>query len=539
MRKDLVENIQPGVAQNMAENTLALLRYLSSEGSPIPNLTTYTRPTTVFFSYLGHFFIYSFETAKSLYSFLFMLSNILIHTTYKKNSSDKSLYAGLARGILAVLAGIAGTLLVPNVVAFLLSYVFGKGLSWFANEYSAVVLYGPPALLGALISQVLVGPTNERNIWGALLLLQAGVTYLLQAQGIGSAAIFFLSATPILFALFVNPVLSGSTNKISLGTYALGQAFPLFGGVLLLVPVIEVFVPLTGRMGGDAPADNLIATIVSAIGALSLPLVIPFAHRFGQRALRRGVTYMSVVTVVVTAVFMMRVPFDDMHQKRLFILHVENVTTHEQSLQIASADPAPGFNHFANRILDDFVRPRFVASEAAELTPLVMDDSNSGWDSLYPFSAFLTAHKVSLPTDPAYVSPWTKPGTGFSILALNDVKDLKAVIAFDAYVLKWNLDDIPPEEHARHRIKEASFHGKDTWTIDLVLKLDTGNPEGSLLVNFVGIQEKAMWPGKQAVKAEGGVAMQIFEQLDAWIERTSKGTVDTMLGGCVGGVVTV
>ncbi|KAG6808689.1 putative endoplasmic reticulum metallopeptidase 1, partial [Arthromyces matolae] len=31
MRKDLVENIQAGVAQNMAENVLALLHYLSEE----------------------------------------------------------------------------------------------------------------------------------------------------------------------------------------------------------------------------------------------------------------------------------------------------------------------------------------------------------------------------------------------------------------------------------------------------------------------------------------------------------------------------
>lgn len=34
---------------------------------------------------------------------------------------------------------------------------------------------------------------------------------------------------------------------------------------------------------------------------------------------------MSIVTVVMMAVFSMKNPFDDMHQKRLFVLHLENV----------------------------------------------------------------------------------------------------------------------------------------------------------------------------------------------------------------------
>jgi hypothetical protein len=116
------------------------------------------------------------------------------------------------------------------------------------------------------------------------------------------------------------------------------------------------------------------------------------------------------------------------------------------------------------------------------------------------------------------------------------------VIAFDAHVLKWNLDDNPPKEYVRHHVKEASFYGKDTWNLDLVLKLDEdgdGDGKGALQINFIGIQEKGMWPGKKAVKAEGGVAMRLFEELDEWMERRTAGTVNTLLLGCVGGVVGV
>ena len=133
----------------MAENTLALLRYLSAEGSPVPTLTTYTRPTTVFYSYLGQFFIYSFTTAKIIYTALFLASIFFVTSTYKNPAPDDTVWSGQAKGAIAVVAGLVGTLLVPNVVAFLMRYVLHKGMSWFANEYSAIVLYAPAALLGA------------------------------------------------------------------------------------------------------------------------------------------------------------------------------------------------------------------------------------------------------------------------------------------------------------------------------------------------------------------------------------------------------
>ena len=80
-----------------------------------------------------------------------------------------------------------------------------------------------------------------------------------------------------------------------------------------------------GRVGAQVPADNMIASLVSGLGAQSLPLVLPLAHRFGRRALLRGVLLLSMTTFVLMGVFAMRTPFDEMHQKRLFVLHLENV----------------------------------------------------------------------------------------------------------------------------------------------------------------------------------------------------------------------
>ena len=82
----------------------------------------------------------------------------------------------------------------------------------------------------------------------------------------------------------------------------------------------------TGRIGADAPADNIVATIIASLGGLAFPLVLPFAHRFGRRRLLRGIIVFSIIMTGLIGFFATMEPFDQMHQKRLFILHSENVS---------------------------------------------------------------------------------------------------------------------------------------------------------------------------------------------------------------------
>ena len=69
----------------------------------------------------------------------------------------------------------------------------------------------------------------------------------MQVAGIGSAAIFFLSAVALFVALIINSLLVGNSKIISLWTYAIGQISPLLTGSMLIVGVVEVFVPLVCR----------------------------------------------------------------------------------------------------------------------------------------------------------------------------------------------------------------------------------------------------------------------------------------------------
>ncbi|KII83063.1 hypothetical protein PLICRDRAFT_180757 [Plicaturopsis crispa FD-325 SS-3] len=555
MRKDLVENIQPGVAQHMGENTLALLEHLSSAASPLPELTAgYSRPTTVFFSHLGWFFVYSFATARILYSALLAATLVFVYLSYAdpapalKKGVGRGVWSAQVRGAGAIVLGVLGAIVLPNVQAAVMQRVLGKGMSWFSSEVSTIVLYGPTALAGALASQLLVSRLPEHVLLTSLLLLQAGASAAIQLVGYGSAAMFFLTAAPLLASLVLDTLIRRKGQTVTLWAYALGSLTPLLTGAQLMSTTLDVFVPLTGRIGADAPADNVIATIVAILCAHMFPLVLPFAHRFPRAALRRSVGVLGVAIVIVTAVFAARSPFDAMHQKRLFVLHTENVTTHERHLHISTADGAPGYDALVQDIARTFGR------SDAPVHPIVMDDYNSDWDSLYPFSAFLTPYKIELPAIDGAASPWSA-GDKFTVTAENDVVDEAAgtrsltlridhpgiiwtVIAFDAHVLKWTLDDNPPAEYARHHIKEASFYGIDTWSVDLVLQLPaSGSP--ALAVNYVGVQEQGMWPAKKAEKEGGGQAMALFEDFDAWLEEKTGGTVEPLLLGSIGGIAVV
>lgn len=123
---------------------------------------------------------------------------------------------------------------------------------------------------GALAGQLLLPPISERSMFTSILLLQSFSALALQMIGVGSAAIFYLSALPLFLAMGINEYLvpgvpkkavkvprpgAGSTanepveqGQISLWTYALGQASPLIVGTQILVGICEFFVPLVSHL---------------------------------------------------------------------------------------------------------------------------------------------------------------------------------------------------------------------------------------------------------------------------------------------------
>ncbi|KAL5492913.1 hypothetical protein ACEPAI_4361 [Sanghuangporus weigelae] len=581
-RKDLVQYIQPGVAQHMGDNTLALLQFLSSPESPLPDLTSgYSKPTTVFFSFFNtYFFRYSFATANALHLVLLAASLALvaygtppISVTVVKHekrelvvqsngvgatasgvtefvASRPGIWTDIVKGFVIILLALLAALVSVHVVALLMVYAFGKPFSWFRVEGSCALLYAPAALLGALAVLHYVAPflrITERILVQAMLVLYAFLAVIIQLAGIGSAILYFSSGCSIFAGLALDTIMHrGVKDRVALGTYALGQVVPLVFGTEMFCIVTDIFVPLTGRTGGDAPADHIIATIVVITSSYLFPLTLPFFQRFGSRFIRRSMLFLCFVTGASMILFSWRSPFDSMHPKRLYVIHSENITTNDVSLGVGTSDPAPGFENLVQDIA------AFITKKKTMAVKEDMHAYNGDWDVLYPFSAFLSPYEIALDS---YVSSYADGR--FSVKAANDVVDLETrtrsltlivhhtgliwtTIAFDAHVLSWSLDDSPPAERARHFVKEASFYGEDTWSLDLVIHLhDWDDTEGKLQVNFVGLKETAMWPGKAKEKDQDGRAMEVFEELDSWLKESSGDSLDVTLLGCVGGIVVI
>lgn len=150
MRKDLVENIEVGVAQHMGENTLALIQYLTSDKSTLPELASgSTSPATVFFTYVGRIFIsYSYTAAKVMYSILLWFTFVLAKAR-NKSAHKLAFWPQQIEAAKAVCLGVVGTFVAPNLVAVIMRNVLHKNLSWFSDPFAPILLYGPACLLGA------------------------------------------------------------------------------------------------------------------------------------------------------------------------------------------------------------------------------------------------------------------------------------------------------------------------------------------------------------------------------------------------------
>jgi hypothetical protein len=130
----------------MAENTLALLMHLSGPDSPLATIQRYAakKKDTAFFSYLGYFALYTFSTARVLYGGLFVASVLLVRSTF----GSARLWGDQVSGVVAGSAAFFGAIAGANVVAFVMSAVLGRGMSWFSREFACLALYGPASIAG-------------------------------------------------------------------------------------------------------------------------------------------------------------------------------------------------------------------------------------------------------------------------------------------------------------------------------------------------------------------------------------------------------
>ncbi|KAF8330069.1 uncharacterized protein EI90DRAFT_2923234, partial [Cantharellus anzutake] len=558
-RRDIVANIHPGVTQHMAENVLALLKYLSSPASPIPRLSTFSPPQTTYFTLFGTYFLsWPFSVAQQLHNALLVLSLALAYSSAPVGISIVEYFHGSIYTLAAILGAATGA----NVVAGFMAYVAKRKMSWFAREWYAAALYVGPAMFGQHRSGLFHrSAASEVVSFTSVHLFFVSLAVGLQYAGVGSSAIGFLWGLSSFLALcyYVAPARRDSEG-LPLVSYLIAQIIPASLGGETAAVLLEIFVPLTGRTGDEAPSEHIVASIVAISVFLVVPHAISFSWRLSRRFLRRVLAILGAISILIIIVFATGciAIFDELHPRRLFILHSEDLLSGERSLHVSVADSAPGVLGLVSDIAD-----RFGATGMPDPRAVAMDEWNVDWDVLYPFSQFLTPFKIPLPTARRSAGSDQHDNGDDAIATLrvfaemdqydafNGKRELHLVIehpgiiwpviAFDAHILSWNLNSTPPPDYARHHIKEASFYGVNKWQISFVLNVTSGGVHPPPLpIQFQGIQEKGMWPGKILERDAARGAMDLFEQIDGWLQHRDDGVVyDAMMLGCITGAVEI
>ncbi|EST09337.1 Peptidase M28 [Kalmanozyma brasiliensis GHG001] len=511
-RRDTPTYLEPGATQHFGENTLAIIEHLclknassNSLRSIEPHQSRHTLP--VYFSIAGRYFVLLQNKAfKSIVMGLSAFINFQLSSVVRSESAIGALNLTILSAVSAILSMI-GAALSANIVAVIMTKVLGKGMSWYSHEFFPIVLYGPPALAGILTVQLITSklvkphkrPYLERSSLSGLgIFFNLGLLGM-NAFGIGSAYLMALASFTFTIVTTLNDFviigigaieekLVAPDNRVSAWVYPVMTIIPGTIGVEGMVSFLDLFVPLTGRMGEISPADHIIASIVAVLAFLCLPIVIPLSHRYTSENLQRTIVGLLGLTAAIMAVFASPgwKPFDEAHPKRLFVHQVENITSNEWFMNVGAADPAPGFRALANELQSDLGIPS--QSHAALME---MNDYNSDFDILYPVSAFLTPYKFQLPTPASYRTRYAAPApesNHFTVKAVNEVLDVEAgtrsltlemthpgviwsVVAFDAEILSWNLPSAPPAGYQRHHLKSVARHGIYTWSVDLTLRL--------------------------------------------------------------------
>ena len=220
----------------------------------------------------------------------------------------------------------------------------------FKHEHLCLAIYAPATLLGesglhALAdfigisaSQFLLAkwlspldrPKLERATYYSQMLWYAWAMLALQTVHIRSAYLFAVLLGVLLIGATGN-ALAGDRNKSRMDlTWSYGTTLPVFMflGVEAITTVLDIFVPLTGRMGTVAPGEIIVASISASLVTVFWPVCAPLFHRLSPRIQRQLLLVLLLATFSMMAIFAGPYAngYDSMHPKRTAIQYIYNVS---------------------------------------------------------------------------------------------------------------------------------------------------------------------------------------------------------------------
>ncbi|XP_055588357.1 endoplasmic reticulum metallopeptidase 1-like [Uranotaenia lowii] len=288
-RFDSIEYIPMAVLQRTGDNILSLTKTIANSA----NLAQGQRKVehTVFFDFLGLVFVhYSADVGLMINLTVVLLSIIIPFLSLARSTSGthgRQIRSETMIGFVATFLG-AG---VSALVCFLLGYqldAIGRSMSWFSSTNLVLGVYCCPALLFQCLVHILCGKVfgskttplslalkvqarlNGVNLfWGMVTL---GITF----TGYRIAYIFMIM---IFISLLSNTLISmlGIQNSVHKWLYIhlFFQIFAILWSTQFYHMVLNLFIPITGRIGASINPDLIIGAMATFLTLLTCSYMTP------------------------------------------------------------------------------------------------------------------------------------------------------------------------------------------------------------------------------------------------------------------------
>ncbi|EPX70912.1 peptidase [Schizosaccharomyces octosporus yFS286] len=473
-KKDSPPYISPGTAQQFGENVLAILQYLTSSKADMDNLST---SDTVYFSIFNRiFFMYSSMTARIINATVGGLG------IYLAIRGSESIFLPFLFQLFTVISAF----FFPNLWAYVYGNVLDKGMSWFRNENWPLFIYLPVVIASVIISSWFNRKSEYQTFKATVLVFSLMAFIPLPSAYLATLIDFFM-----ILALLINDFLFKNQKEVHFLCYVIGSIGSLTAGLEASITMLDIFVPLTGRIGIEKVADNIIGTVCTCSFFISFPLLSSWIQRIRSPCILKFGFLLSILVALVSSYILggQDTYYDALHPRRVFLQHMENVTSNEFSLHVAAADSAPGFEQLVSNLASKISDEPIVKTE--------IDDWNSDWDTVYPFSQFLGSYRIPLNEEPNFEQ---KPRLSFSNkVVANGIANVTVtvdhpgliwtVISFDADLISWSLPEVPNDVR-RHHIREVSAYGIDSYSFDM------SYVDEPIYFDFVGLNAIGHYPSK-------------------------------------------
>ncbi|KAG0251237.1 hypothetical protein BG011_007752 [Mortierella polycephala] len=544
---DLDEFMEAGLPQHMGENTLALARYLT-EKADLRDLESTT--SVVFFDVFGQFFVsYSWSTALKIH---IVVGGIALLTVFT-NASRPTI-----RATISIFLSFLAALILPNLsVIFLQS--LGKPMQWFSHEWLSCLLFGPMALAGMLMVQYMFHDSkastgaNELSVFSAVQLFYTIFLGLASYIGFASSYVFALYSFSTTIGLLFNQRRVAVARKdglevmsVDYASYFIGTLLPTAYFSFVCFSLLDIFIPLTGRIGADAPVDHIVAVLTGLITFVFCPPVLAFAHRFGAVVLKKMIVILLIAHIailLISSIFI--VPYDELHPKRVFAQHLRNLTSGESMMYVAHADPGPFYEAYISDLENMF------STQAVFRSPV---DNPGDWNAIYPFNQFLesyvidTTPYIKAQTENQTIANTQMPLTEFvhqppRLIAENVSYDPKTglrkltvlcthphyiwtVANFDTELVAWSLSSSEPFPYPSHYVvRHVGGYVSDGWRLDLEYRA-TG-PDDRLMIELTAMETEGFGKDEERElvgSGDIGVMRKVLKTRPSWVALTYFGT---------------